>query len=188
MVDLQCCVHFCCTAKWLRFIFSYFSYSFPLWLITGCWIQIPVLYSRTLLFIRCLSSLLIFSRNQLWGSLVFSVIPCLESPPTRGALPFLLSLCLSSPSDSTSPVPGLGLGSRAESSTSSLFSQPPQPQCLQVSRENLFSGGAFQSDTSVKTHVWILKYSGHSHSLNDRDVNAVSLQWRGCLFPDSALC
>ena len=186
MVDLQCCVHFCCTTKWLRYIYISiysFPYSFPLWLITGCWIQIPVLYSRTLLFICCLSSLLI-SRNQLWGSLVFSVIPCLESPPTRGALPFLLSLCLSSPSDST--WSGAGLQGWV------IYQLPifsaPQPQHLQVSRENLFSFGAFQSDTSVKTHVWILKYSGCSHSLNDRDVNAVSLQWRGCLFPDSALC
>ena len=29
-----------------------FSYSFPLWFITGYWIQFPVLYSRTLLFIH----------------------------------------------------------------------------------------------------------------------------------------
>ena len=27
-----------------------FSYSFPLWFITGYWLQFPVLYSRTLLF------------------------------------------------------------------------------------------------------------------------------------------
>ena len=30
------------------------SYSFPLWFITGYWIQFPVLYSRTLLFIHSL--------------------------------------------------------------------------------------------------------------------------------------
>ena len=29
-----------------------FSYSFPLWFITGYWIPFPVLYSRTLLFIQ----------------------------------------------------------------------------------------------------------------------------------------
>ena len=28
------------------------SYSFPLWFITGCWVSFPVLYSRSLLFIR----------------------------------------------------------------------------------------------------------------------------------------
>ena len=28
-----------------------FSYSFPLWIVTECWIQFPVLYSRTLLLI-----------------------------------------------------------------------------------------------------------------------------------------
>ena len=31
-----------------------FSYSFPLWFITGYWIQFPVLYSRALLFIHAL--------------------------------------------------------------------------------------------------------------------------------------
>ena len=33
-------------------VYIYFSYSFPLWFITGYWIQFPVLYSRTLLFIH----------------------------------------------------------------------------------------------------------------------------------------
>ena len=32
VADLQCCVNFCCTAKWLRYIYIHsFSYSFPLW-------------------------------------------------------------------------------------------------------------------------------------------------------------
>ena len=50
IVYLQC-VNFCCTAKWVIHIYA-FSYSFPLWFLTGYWIQVPVLYSRTLLFIH----------------------------------------------------------------------------------------------------------------------------------------
>ena len=51
IVDLQGCVNFCCTEKWFRYIYS-FSYSFPLWFITGHWIQLPVLYSRTFVSIH----------------------------------------------------------------------------------------------------------------------------------------
>ena len=51
IVQLQCCVNFC-TAKWLSYIYILFSYSFPLWFITGYWIQFPVLYRRTLLSIH----------------------------------------------------------------------------------------------------------------------------------------
>ena len=50
IVDLQCC-----TARWLSYTYIYtffFLYSFPLWFISGDWIQFPVLYSRTLLFIH----------------------------------------------------------------------------------------------------------------------------------------
>ena len=44
IVDLQCCVNFCCIAKWRSYTYTYihthkyiysFSYSFPLWFITG---------------------------------------------------------------------------------------------------------------------------------------------------------
>ena len=53
-VDFPCCANLCCTAKWLRYIRIYilFLYPFPLWFLTGYWIQFPVLYSRTWLFIH----------------------------------------------------------------------------------------------------------------------------------------
>ena len=51
IVDLQCCVNFCSTAKWLSYTYIY-TYSFLLWFITGYWTQFPVLYNRTLLFIH----------------------------------------------------------------------------------------------------------------------------------------
>ena len=68
IVDLQCCVNFFSTVVQQsdsvhRYIYIYthihthiymyisFSCSFPLWFITGYWIQFPVLHSRTLLFI-----------------------------------------------------------------------------------------------------------------------------------------
>jgi len=57
LADSQYCVKFCCTAKWLHIystvihIYNFF-YSFSLWSLTEYWIQFPVLYSRTLLFIQ----------------------------------------------------------------------------------------------------------------------------------------
>lgn len=52
IVELQCCGNFCYTAKLYMCIYRHsFSHSFPLWFIPGWWVQFPVLYRRTLLFI-----------------------------------------------------------------------------------------------------------------------------------------
>ena len=66
IVDLQCYVNFCCTAKWFSYTYTYFfKYFFPLWFITGYWIYFRVLYSRTLLFIHCIyTSLHLLTQNS----------------------------------------------------------------------------------------------------------------------------
>ena len=60
-----------------------FSYSFPLWFITGYWIQFPVLYSRILLFIHSIynSLHLLIPDSQSF--------PCLPPYPSTVSLLFL---------------------------------------------------------------------------------------------------
>ena len=54
IIDLQCYVAFCCTAKWFSYTYIYilFHIIFHCVFITGFWIQFPMLYSRPLLFIH----------------------------------------------------------------------------------------------------------------------------------------
>ena len=54
---LYICVNFCCTAKWISFIYTVcvfiklFLDYFPILVITEYWIEFPVLYSKSLLVI-----------------------------------------------------------------------------------------------------------------------------------------
>ena len=50
--DLPCCVDFCCMAKWCCYMCIFFFLFFSIMLITRYWIQFPVVYSWTLLFIH----------------------------------------------------------------------------------------------------------------------------------------
>ena len=52
VVALQCCVNFHCTAKWLSYTYIFFFIYFPFWFVIGYWLELLVLYSRTLLFIH----------------------------------------------------------------------------------------------------------------------------------------
>ena len=55
-VDFPCCVHFCYPAKWLSYMHILSLYSFPSWFIPGYWVELPVLYSRTLLILHSISN------------------------------------------------------------------------------------------------------------------------------------
>ena len=58
IVDLECCVNFCCIAKWLSCTHAYnLFYSFSLWFITGYWNIVPCAMHDDLVF--CPSFLLI---------------------------------------------------------------------------------------------------------------------------------
>ena len=77
VVDLQHCISFCYTEKWFSYIYKCiysFSYYFPLWLITGYWIWLPVLRSRTLLLIHKYNSLHLLIPNSQF------IFPHLTSP------------------------------------------------------------------------------------------------------------
>ena len=79
VVDLQCCVSFCCIAKWFSYTYicnvcvciyihihtHILLYSFPLWFIIGYWIEFPELYSKTLLFFHSICNSL---HLLMWGT------------------------------------------------------------------------------------------------------------------------
>ena len=70
--------------SWSFYIYILFLYSFPLWFITGYWIEFPVLYSRTLLFIHSISTSL--------HLLIPTSTPSLPHPPPPWQ-PSVCSLC-----------------------------------------------------------------------------------------------
>ena len=84
IIDWQCCVNFCCTAKWFGYTHIYILfliYSFPLWFIIGFWIWFSVLYSRTLLFIH-----FIYNSLHLLTSISHSIPPPIPSPVATTSL------------------------------------------------------------------------------------------------------
>ena len=59
IVVLQCCVSFRYTAKRLSYTYTYihsFPVSFPIQIISECWVEFPVLYSRSFLIIHFIYS------------------------------------------------------------------------------------------------------------------------------------
>ena len=79
IVNLQCCVSFRCTAKWFSYIYIHthicihfqilfhctFSDSFPFFsIITRYWVEFPVLYSRSSLFIYLYSNVYMLIPNS----------------------------------------------------------------------------------------------------------------------------
>ena len=89
MVDVQCCVNFCSTAKWFSYIdVHYFQYSFPLSFIIGYWIWFPVLCGRTLLFIQSIyKSLHLLAPNS------YSICPPTTPLWPLGAWSLRLRIC-----------------------------------------------------------------------------------------------
>ena len=76
IVDLQCCVIFCCSAKWINYIYTYI-HSFRFYshiVITEYWVEFPVLYSRSLLVIY-------FIYNSVYMSIPMEIIwdTCISS-------------------------------------------------------------------------------------------------------------
>ena len=50
IVNLQCCISFMCTAKWISCTYTYihsFLDSFPITVITEYWVELPVLHSSS---------------------------------------------------------------------------------------------------------------------------------------------
>ena len=51
IVDLQGCISYRCTAKWISHTYKYVHSLFPIQIITNYWVDFPVLYSRFSLII-----------------------------------------------------------------------------------------------------------------------------------------
>ena len=66
IVGLRCSVHFCCTAKWVSYMYAYthsFKDSFPMYVITEYWVRFSVIHSRSLFAVVQL-----LSHVQLFGT------------------------------------------------------------------------------------------------------------------------
>ena len=80
IVDLPCCVNFCCTAKCQLYIYILFFIFFSLWFITWYWIQVPVQHAliclnNTYCFTHTISkSVALIILNFLHRSFIFTHI------------------------------------------------------------------------------------------------------------------